>query len=90
MPEPRCCIGGGGTAARNGSPGADTVGKGRRFREGPFVYVSYARVVRSGALDLVGAHLRTRVQDTDVFQCLDARRRDDVARRSVDWLGPPA
>ena len=32
------------------------------------VYVSYARVVRSGALDLVGAHLRTRVQDTDVFQ----------------------
>jgi len=55
--------------------------------------------VRSGALDLVGAHLRTRVQDTDVFQCLDALRRDecldalrrdDVARRIVDRLGPPA
>ena len=51
---------------------------------------SSARVVRSGALDLVGAHLRARVQDTDVFQCLDALRRDDVARRSVDRLGPPA
>jgi len=25
-----------------------------------------------------------------VFQCLDALRRDDVARRIVDRLGPPA
>jgi len=47
-------------------------------------------VVRSGALDRVGAHFRTRVQDTDVFQCLDALRRDDVARRIVDRLGLPA
>ena len=44
----------------------------------------------SDTLDLVGAHLRTRVQDTDVFQCLDALRRDDVARRIVDRHGPPA
>jgi len=52
--------------------------------------MSRTRVGRSGALDLVGAHLRTRLQDTDVFHCLDALRRDDVARRIVDRLGPPA
>ena len=83
-PEPRCCIGG---AARR--PGFR---HGREGAEVPSRAVdgSSARVVRSGALDLVGAHLRTRVQDTDVFQCLDALRRDDVARRIVDRLGPPA
>jgi hypothetical protein len=47
-------------------------------------------VVRSGALDLVGAHLRTRTGDTDVFQCLDALRRDEVARRIAEHLGPPS
>jgi hypothetical protein len=46
-------------------------------------------VVRAGALDLVGAHLRTRTGDTDVFQCLDALRRDEVARRIAEYLGPP-
>ena len=45
--------------------------------------------VRSGALDLVGAHLRTRIGDADVFACLDALRRDDVARRIAERLGPP-
>jgi hypothetical protein len=45
-------------------------------------------VVRSGALDLVGAHLRTRTGDGDVFQCLDALRRDEIARRIAQHLGP--
>ena len=47
-------------------------------------------VVRSGALDLVGAHLRTRIADADVFQCLAALRRDEIARRIAERLGPPA
>jgi hypothetical protein len=45
--------------------------------------------VRVGALDLVGAHLRTRTSDGDVFACLDALRRDEVARRIAERLGPP-
>ena len=45
--------------------------------------------VRAGALDLVGAHLRTRTGDDDVFACLDALRRDEVARRIAERLGPP-
>ncbi len=45
--------------------------------------------VRSGALDLVGAHLRTRTADAEVFSCLDALRRDEVARRIAERLGPP-
>ena len=45
--------------------------------------------IRSGALELVSAHLRTRIGDTDVFACLDALRRDDVARRIAERLGPP-
>jgi transcription initiation factor TFIIIB Brf1 subunit/transcription initiation factor TFIIB len=47
-------------------------------------------VVRSGALDLVGAHLKTRTTAGDVFDCLDALRSDDVARRIAERLGPPA
>ena len=46
--------------------------------------------VRAGALDLVGAHLRTRTTAGDVFECLDALRRDEVARRIAERLGPPA
>jgi len=42
--------------------------------------------VRAGALDLVGAHLRTRTTADDVFRCLDALRRDDVARRIAERL----
>jgi hypothetical protein len=45
--------------------------------------------VRAGALDLVGAHLRTRTSEDDVFACLDALRRDEVARRIAERLGPP-
>ncbi len=46
-------------------------------------------VVRAGALDLARAHLTTRVDRRDVFDCLDALRRDDVARRIAEHLGPP-
>jgi hypothetical protein len=45
--------------------------------------------VRAGALDLVGAYLRTRAAGSDVFECLDALRRDDVARAIAGRLGPP-
>ncbi len=45
--------------------------------------------VRTGALDLVGAHLKTRTTADDVFSCLDALRRDEVARRIAERLGPP-
>jgi hypothetical protein len=45
--------------------------------------------VRAGALDLVGAHLRTRATASDVFECLDALRRDEVARAIAERLGPP-
>ncbi|MBI1735227.1 MAG: hypothetical protein HYR51_08640 [Candidatus Rokubacteria bacterium] len=48
-----------------------------------------AGAVRTGALDLVGAHLRTRTSDGDVFACLEALRRDEVARRIAERLGPP-
>jgi predicted anti-sigma-YlaC factor YlaD len=47
-------------------------------------------VVRSGALDLVGAHLKTRTAAGDVFDCLAALRSDEVARRIAERLGPPA
>jgi hypothetical protein len=42
--------------------------------------------VRQGALDVVGAHLRARDARSDVLECLDALRRDDVARRIVERL----
>jgi hypothetical protein len=44
--------------------------------------------VRGGALDLVGGHLRS--AGRDVMQCIDALRRDDIARRIAEHLGPPA
>jgi hypothetical protein len=47
-------------------------------------------VVRSGALDLVSAHLATRAAPADVLECVRALRRDDVARRIAERLGPPA
>ena len=43
--------------------------------------------VRGGALDLVGASLRGVARD--VVQCLEALRRDEVARRIAERLGPP-
>jgi hypothetical protein len=45
--------------------------------------------VRSTALDLVTAHLRTRAATADVLECVAALRRDDVARRIAEALGPP-
>jgi hypothetical protein len=43
--------------------------------------------VRSGALDLVGGYLRS--AGRDVVDCLEALRRDEVARRIAEKLGPP-
>jgi hypothetical protein len=45
--------------------------------------------VRGSALDLVGAHLRSSATAADVFECMQALRRDDVARAIIDRLGPP-
>lgn len=43
--------------------------------------------VRGGALDLVGGHLHN--AGRDVIECLQALRRDEVALRIVERLGPP-
>jgi len=45
--------------------------------------------VRAGALELVGAHLRTRAASADVLECVRALREDAVARRIAERLGPP-
>ena len=45
--------------------------------------------VRSGALDVVGAHLRATSAAADVLDCVQALRRDEVVRAIVDRLGPP-
>jgi DNA-binding FrmR family transcriptional regulator len=45
--------------------------------------------VRSGALELVRAHLRTHAAAADVLECVQALSHDDVAQRIVEWLGPP-
>ena len=45
--------------------------------------------VRSGALELVRAHLRTHAAAADVLECVQALSHDDVARRIVERLGPP-
>jgi hypothetical protein len=45
--------------------------------------------VRSTALDMVAAHLRTRAASADVLDCVAALRRDDVASRIAEALGPP-
>ena len=43
--------------------------------------------VRGGALDLVGGYLRS--AGRDVMECVDALRRDEIARRIAERLGPP-
>jgi hypothetical protein len=43
--------------------------------------------VRGGALDLVGGYLRN--AGRDVVECLEALRRDEIARRIAERLGPP-
>ena len=45
--------------------------------------------VRSTALDLVAAHLRTRRAAPDVLDCIGMLRQDAVARRIAEML-PPA
>jgi hypothetical protein len=42
-----------------------------------------------GALELVGAHLRTHAAAADVLACVQALREDAVARRIAERLGPP-
>lgn len=44
---------------------------------------------RGVALDLVAAHLRTRAADQAVLACVALLRRDDVADRIREALGPP-
>ena len=41
---------------------------------------------RQSALDVVGAHLRSRDARRDVLECVEALRRDDVARRIAERL----
>lgn len=43
--------------------------------------------VRDSALDLVGAHLRNQAAAPDVLECVQALRRDDVARVIGERLG---
>jgi hypothetical protein len=43
--------------------------------------------VRDSALDLVGAHLRNQAAAADVLACVQALRRDDVARALGERLG---
>jgi DNA-binding FrmR family transcriptional regulator len=45
--------------------------------------------VRAGALELVGAHLRTHAVPADVLECVRALREEAVARRIAERLGPP-
>jgi len=42
--------------------------------------------IRHNALDVVGAHLRSRDAPRDVLECVDALRRDDVARLIAERL----
>ena len=44
---------------------------------------------RGSALDLVGAHLRSQAVAADVLQCIQALRREEVARVIATRLGPP-
>lgn len=50
--------------------------------------VSLEAAVRSSALDLVGAHLRVHSAAGDVLDCVDALKRDAVAQRLAERLGP--
>jgi hypothetical protein len=45
--------------------------------------------VRGSALDLVGAHLRAQAAAGDVLECVQALRREEVARAIAARLGPP-
>lgn len=45
--------------------------------------------VRGSALDLVSAHLRAQAVAGDVLECVQALRREEVARAIAARLGPP-
>jgi hypothetical protein len=45
--------------------------------------------VRGSALELMGAHLRTQAASADVLACVQALRREEVARAIAARLGPP-
>lgn len=45
--------------------------------------------VRGSALDLVGAHLSAQAAAGDVLECVQALRREEVARAIAARLGPP-
>jgi hypothetical protein len=45
--------------------------------------------VRGSALDLVGAHLRAHAASADVLECVQALRREEVARAIAARLGSP-
>lgn len=50
--------------------------------------VSLDGAVRASALDLVGAHLRIHSAAGDVLDCVEALKRDAVAQRLAQRLGP--
>jgi len=50
---------------------------------------SLPAAVRSGALELVGAHLRTQAAPGDILECVQALGEDRVADRIAERLGPP-
>ena len=50
--------------------------------------VSLDGAVRASALDLVGAHLRVHSTAGDVLDCVDALKRDAIAARLAERLGP--
>ena len=45
--------------------------------------------VRGSALELVGIQLRTQAAPADVLECVQALRREEVARAIAVRLGPP-
>ncbi len=50
--------------------------------------VGLETAVRSSALDLVGAHLRVHAAAGDVLDAVEALKRDAIARRLAERLGP--
>lgn len=45
--------------------------------------------VRGSALELVGVQLRSQAAPADVLECVQALRREEVARAIAAHLGPP-
>jgi hypothetical protein len=50
---------------------------------------SLADGLRDSALELVGAQLRTQAAPADVLECVQALRREGIARAIAERLGPP-